>query len=82
MASIEPPAKRFKLANWSSVTPSCHQPSNLPDASTFVSFYATASSVAASAAAGAIQELLDRDVIEAIYLIISCSGKTFSQDTP
>ena len=63
---MEPPAKRFKvLARWSS-GPSTLDARTL-DASTLDSIFDLGFKVCASAAAGAIQELLDNDVIEAIH---------------
>ena len=70
---MEPPAKRFKvLATWSSgpnvsTLDARTLDASTLDASTLDSIFDLGSKACASAAAGAIQELLDNDVIEAIH---------------
>ena len=75
---MEPPAKRFRvLENWTAISPSSHPVSRLADARTMSSIFHLGASVAASAAAGAIQTLLDNDVIEAIYWYVKLLARTF-----
>jgi hypothetical protein len=65
---MEPPAKRFKvLATWSSGPNVSTLDARTLDASTLDSIFDLGFKVCASAAAGAIQALLDNDVIEAIH---------------
>jgi len=75
---MEPPAKRFRvIATRTSIRPCCHLVSNSVDTSTLDSIHHLGASVAASAAAGAIQTLLDNDVIEAIYCYVKLLACTF-----